>query len=546
MIPLVTSIFRRCLTTPLVALALLSTAFSATGKEKPTRKPNIIFFLVDDMGWMDSQPYGSKYYDTPNMQRLADQGMRFTRAYSMSVCSPTRAFILTGQHASRHGILGASGHLPPQEQGHNFLPEKGRPTEPLIYSESRNYLDPSHYTLAEALRDAGYRTGHFGKWHLGLTEPHWPDKQGFDVTFFSPTPGPPSSNYFSPYYCVATGAEEPQRPTGESFTYGTITDGPPGEYITDRLTDESLKFITANKERPFFLNLWHFGVHGPWGHKEEITTEMAKRTDPTGRQGNPVMASMLKSVDESLGRILDKIDELGLAKDTLIIFTSDNGGNVFTDPLGVLGKRADLLDTGASYQKWAGTKAPTNNAPLNGGKASVFEGGLRVPLIVSWPGRIASGVTSDEVVGCIDYYPTLLDLNRIEPNPNQTTDGISITPVLLGTGTLARQEYFAWHSTRVATLHHGDWKLIRTVAPSKEGKVNEVHALYNLKDDLGETTNLVRENKAKVAELSALIDRYVKDTGTLYPKPNPAYDPHAIDPKKARAKKAVKPASEIE
>lgn len=516
------------LATPLAVLALVAFALNAAGqpsfgKETHNRKPNIVFFLVDDMGWMDSQPYGSKYYDTPNMQRLADQGIRFTSAYAMPLCSPTRASILTGQHASRHGILGPTCHRPPQEEGHSFLTEKARPSEPLIFPESRNYLEPSHCTLAESLRHAGYRTGHIGKWHLGLTELHWPDKHGFDVTFFSPDPGPPSSNYFSPYYCVAPGAEEPERPEGENYTHGTIIDGPPGEYITDRLTDESLKFITENKDRPFFLNLWHFGVHGPWGHKEEITAEMAKRTDRTGRQDNPVMASMLKSVDESLGRILDKIDELGLAKDTLIIFTSDNGGNVSPNPMGTLEKRADLLDTGASYKKWAGTKPSTNNAPLKGGKASINEGGIRVPLIVSWPGRIAAGTTSDAVVGCVDYYPTLLDLLGIQPNPKQIIDGVSIAPVLLGTGKLSRESYFTWHSTRFASVRQGDWKLIRTIGPSKEGKLHEVHALYNLKDDLGETTNLARENKAKVAELHALIDRYVKDTGALYPKPNPAY-----------------------
>ena len=519
------TLFRRLFPLPLIALALMSAAFPAVGQVISARKPNVILFLVDDMGWMDSQPYGSKYYDTPNMQRLADRGMRFTSAYAMPLCSPTRASILTGQHASRHGIIAPTCHQPPQKEGHNFLPDKARPSEPLIFPESRNYLDPAHYTLAEALRDAGYRTGHFGKWHLGLTEPHWPDKQGFDVTFFATDPGPPSSNYFSPYFCVASGAAEPARPSGETYTHGTITDGPPGEYITDRLTDESLQFITANKDRPFFLNLWHFGVHGPWGHKEEITVEMAKRTDPTGRQDNPVMASMLKSVDESLGRILDKIDALGLANNTLILFTSDNGGAVFTDPLGVLRKRADLLDTGASYKKWAGTKAPTNNAPLKGGKASINEGGIRVPLIVSWPGRISAGATSDEVVGCIDYYPTLLDLTGIERNPKQIIDGISIAPVLLGTGTLARQAYFTWHSTRFVSVRQGDWKLIRTIRPTPDGKPQGVHELYNLKDDLGETTNLVRENKAKVAELSALIDGFVKDTGALYPKQNPAYRP---------------------
>jgi arylsulfatase A-like enzyme len=518
----------------LAPLALLHAA-EPPSTQKPARKPNIILFLVDDMGWMDSQPYGSKYYDTPNMQRMADQGMRFTSAYSMPLCSPTRASILSGQHASRHGILGANGHQPPQKEGHDFLPDKAAPNQPLVLPEGKNYLEPSQYTMAEALRDAGYRTGHFGKWHLGLTEPHWPDRQGFEVAFFTPDPGPPSSQYFSPYYCVAAGAEPHAKAPGGRFTHGTITDGPPGEYITDRLTDESLKFITANKDRPFFLNLWHFGVHGPWGHKEEITAKMAKRTDPTGRQDNPVMASMLKSVDESLGRILDKINELGLANDTLIVFTSDNGGNNHAGPYaGSLAERADLLDTAASYVKWAGTKAPTSNAPLKGGKGQVYEGGIRVPLIVWSPGRIQPGSTSDAVVGCIDIYPTVLDLIGIAPNPKQIIDGVSYAPVLQGTGALSRQAYFTWFAGSQVCVRQGDWKLIRLIQPSKDGKVTSSHELYNLKEDLGETTNLAQGQTEKVQELDTLIDRFVEDTGALYPKPNPAYDPQAKDLKKAR------------
>ena len=363
------------LATPLAALALVAFALNAAGqpsfgKETHNRKPNIVFFLVDDMGWMDSQPYGSKYYDTPNMQRLADQGMRFTSAYAMPLCSPTRASILTGQHASRHGILGPTCHRPPQEEGHNFLPEKARPSEPLIFPESRNYLEPDHYTLAESLRDAGYRTGHIGKWHLGLTEPHWPDQHGFDVTFSAPDPGPPSSNYFSPYYCVAPGAEEPERPGGERYTHGTITDGPPGEYITDRLTDESLKFITENKDRPFFLNLWHFGVHGPWGHKEEITAEMAKRTDPTGRQDNPVMASMLKSVDESLGRILDQDQRTRPGQRHPHHFHLRQRRERFPKPYGHLGKTRRPTGHGCQLQEMGRNQAADEQRPVEGRKGA--------------------------------------------------------------------------------------------------------------------------------------------------------------------------------
>lgn len=231
-----------------IALWLAPLAIDAA--EAKAVKPNVILFLVDDMGWMDSTPYGSKYYDTPNMQRLARDAMRFTQAYAQPLCSPTRASILTGQNAARHRVTSAVGHLPPQEA---LLPESAAPNRPLIMPESQSYLAPEQYTLAEALRDAGYRTGHFGKWHLGLTAPHWPERQGFETAFHChPDPGPPNA-YFSPYG-VVTDAATP-RVKGQKLVLGTITDGPAGEYITDRLTDEALRFMASDKDRPFFLNL---------------------------------------------------------------------------------------------------------------------------------------------------------------------------------------------------------------------------------------------------------------------------------------------------
>jgi len=274
----------------------------------PERKPNVVVFLVDDMGWMDSGVYGSKYYATPSMDRFATQAMRFTRAYAQPLCSPTRASILSGQYSSRHGVTSASGHQPPQPPGPTFLPEKAPPNHPLRMPESKNYLDPAVVTLAEALREAGYRTAHIGKWHLGTTEPHWPEAQGFDVAFHChPDPGPPGE-YFSPYGVVPPGSPPPAD-RRQKHVVGTITDGPAGEYIVDRLGDEAVKFIDSSKDRPFFLNLWCYGVHGPWGHKEEYTREFAKTTDPRGVQGNPIMASMLRSVAECFARILAKLGE---------------------------------------------------------------------------------------------------------------------------------------------------------------------------------------------------------------------------------------------
>ncbi|MFT3920901.1 MAG: sulfatase [Myxococcales bacterium] len=347
----------------------------------PAKRPNIIVFLVDDMGWMDCGAYGSKYYETPNIDRFATRAMRFTDAYAQPLCSPTRASLLSGKYSARHGITSASGHQPPQPAGYKFLPDSGPPTQPMLTPESKNYLEPSETTLAEALHDAGYRTAHIGKWHLGLTREYWPERQGFDVAFHChPDPGPPG-NYFSPYGVKADG-----EPRGQARV-GTITDGPAGEYIVDRLADEAVKFIESNRDRPFFLNLWNYGVHGPWGHKEAYTRAFAAKKDPRGEQGNPIMASMLKSVDECFGRILETLDRNGLADNTIVVFNSDNGGNVHSNTAeDAAKKKKGESPQLADWRKWAGTHPPTNNTPLRDGKGTLYEGGTRVPLMWSWPG----------------------------------------------------------------------------------------------------------------------------------------------------------------
>jgi arylsulfatase A-like enzyme len=257
-------------------IASLAALLVLGGLAEAAQKPNIVFFLVDDMGWMDCGAYGSEYYETPNLDRFANSAMRFTDAYAQPLCSPTRASLLTGKHSARHGITSATGHQPPQPPGHKFLPETGSASQPMLVPESKNFMEPTEYTLAEALRDAGYRTAHIGKWHLGLTRPHWPEQQGFDVAFHChPDPGPPG-NYFSPY-----GVKPGGEPSGRNRV-GTITDGPAGEYIVDRLADEAIKFIEVNRDRPFFLNLWNYGVHGPWGHKVDYTKTFLSKKDPRG------------------------------------------------------------------------------------------------------------------------------------------------------------------------------------------------------------------------------------------------------------------------
>jgi arylsulfatase A-like enzyme len=511
-----------------LAFCVLGGAALAPGAEALTSRPNVVLFLVDDMGWMDSTPYGSQFYETPHMQRLAGESMRFTDAYSQPLCSPTRASLLTGQYSARHGITSASGHQPPQPAGHSFLPDTASAKSPLRYPESKNYLEPSQFTLAEALHDAGYRTAHIGKWHLGLTPEFWPERQGFDVAFHChPDPGPPG-NYFSPYGVVQDGA-----PSNKARV-GTITDGPAGEYIVDRLTDEAVRFIEDNRERPFFLNLWQYGVHGPWGHKAAYTAEFAQKQDPTGRQGNPIMASMLRSVDESLGRVLETLDRLGLAENTIVIFTSDNGGNTHSNTPGdpKSARRDDESGPLADWRKWAGDRPPTNNAPLRDGKGRLYEGGVRVPLMVRWPGHIAPGSTSDAVVGCIDVYPTVLDLTGVARNPQQTIDGVSYAPVLRGTGKLEREAYFIWfpHLVPGVSVRQGDWKLIRRFEP-RPADFDGLNELFNLREDLGETKNLAAEQPDKVRELNALIDAWLPTTGAVTPQPNPAWMPSPVDAK---------------
>lgn len=487
-------------------------------------KPNVVLFLADDMGWMDSGVYGSQYYETPNIDRFAKQAMRFTNAYSQPLCSPTRGSILSGQYTARHGITTASGHQPPQAAGHVFLPTTAPATAPMLLPESKNYLEPAQITLAETLKGAGYRTAHIGKWHLGLTQPYWPEQQGFDVAFHChPDPGPPG-NYFSPYGVVAEG-----KPGGKTRV-GTITDGPKGEYIVDRQAAEAVKFIEASKGGPFFLNLWCYGVHGPWGHKEDYTKHFAAKKDPSGRQGNPIMGSMLKSVDECFGRILAELEKQGIAENTIVIFTSDNGGNQHSNTT-TEGRKSANED----WQKWAGNQPPTMNTPLRDGKGTLYEGGTRVPMMWAWAGKIQPASTSEAVVGPIDVYPTVIDLLGIAKPEQQVFDGVSYAKVLKGEGELKRSAYFNYHPHAGANraggvwVRSGDFKLLRWFGnPS-------THELYNLREDVSEAHDLSATMQEKVKELDALIDGFLKDTGATYPRPNPAYKPVAA---KAAAQKS--------
>lgn len=446
----------------------------------PSAQPNIVFVLVDDLGWVDSSVYGSQYYRTPALERLAAAGMRFTDAYASNpVCTPTRASTLAGKYPERL--------RDPDDEAESYE-RRLRRWRRMVTPLSPDRLAPGEYTVAEALRDAGYRTSFIGKWHLMGSVP---EEQGFELNVGGSSAGAATS-FHSPYGLPG------------------LRDGPRGEYLTDRLTAEALDFIAASRDAPFFLYLSHYAVHAPWGHKKQMTWRWARRKDPTGRHDNPIMASMIESVDEGLGRILDKLEELGIADRTIVVFTSDNGGNT------------DEIRPG---------QPATNNAPLRGAKGTLYEGGTRVPLVVSWPGVTAPGSVSAVPVSTLDLYPTFVELAGASAGEQQL-DGTSLVGVLAGADAAEptifchRPNYGRREETVPGTyVRSGPWKLIRFYGAGTDRA--DVHELYNLADDIGEQHDLAAELPERVASLSALIDAHLEATRALVPLRNPLYDPLA-------------------
>ncbi|MCA9136015.1 MAG: sulfatase [Planctomycetales bacterium] len=478
---------------PLLVVAL---AVATGGAAEP--KPNVVFILADDLGWSDTTLFGtSKFYKTPNVQRLAQRGMTFTRAYSSSpLCSPTRASVLTGLSPARHGITSPTCHLP-QVIMEPEVPTTGPPNRFSTIPSSVSRLDTRYYTLAEMFKDNGYATGHFGKWHLG-PEPYSPLQHGFDVDVpHHPGPGPAGS-YVAPWKF-------------QDFDHDPLI---PDEHLEDRMAKEAVAFLEKHKDEPFFLNYWMFSVHAPFDAKQKLIDKYRTMVDPNDPQRSPTYAAMIESMDDAVGTLLDTLDRLRIADNTIIIFTSDNGGNMY-----------NLVDGGTA----------TSNAPLKGGKATMYEGGVRGPAIVVQPGSIKPGSRSDEIIQSIDYYPTLLDILSIKPQPNQNFDGVSIVPALRG-GKLTREGIFTYfpHAPGVpdwlppaVSVHAGDWKLIRIFYGGENGKHR--YKLFNLMDDLAEQNNLADQFPEHVARLDALIEQHLVDTHAVCPLPNPKFDPSKYD-----------------
>lgn len=454
--------------------------FSAIIVEAADRPANIVVILIDDLGWKDVGCYGSEYYRTPNIDRLAAEGVRFTDGYAAcAVCSPTRAALLTGKYPARLLLT-------------EWLPS-GRwdPKAKLRSGRFLRALPLEEITLAEALREAGYRTGIVGKWHLGGEPFNTPVHHGFDVAIAANDHGNPG-DFFFPYegaWKIPT--------TGLTATWQVIEGGEEGEYLTDRLTDEAIGFIEDSGDAPFFLYLSHYAVHTPLQAKPEMIAPYEAIPKPE-RQGNPVYAAMVESVDQSVGRLLDALDGLALADDTLVIFTSDNGG-------------------------FAGA---TNHAPLRGNKGAYYEGGIRVPFIVRWPGVARAGHVSMVPVTSSDVYPTCLAAAGLPPHPGQHRDGLDLRPVLAGGDSLGRDALF-WHyphynshpsSVPSSVIRSGDWKLIETFDP-------EGVELYHLGDDLSEANNLAEAESGKVSELRGRLEAWRREVGAEMMEANPDYEP---------------------
>ncbi|MFC5457769.1 sulfatase [Prosthecobacter fluviatilis] len=482
------------------------------------KQPNVIIILADDLGWSDTTLYGTtKFYQTPNVQRLAQRGMTFTRAYSASpLCSPTRSAILTGLSPARTGITVPNCHMP-QVVLEATLPKKSAADQKAIQPTPPTRLKTEYRTLAETLHDAGYATGHFGKWHLG-PEPYSPLQQGFDVDVpHHPGPGPAGS-YMAPW----------------KFADFDADPDVPDQHIEDRMAKEAVAFMEEHKDGPFYLNYWMFSVHAPFDAKKALIEKHRARVNLKDPQHSPTYAAMVESMDDAIGTLLDALDRLKIADNTIIIFTSDNGGNMY-----------DKVDD----------TTPTSNAPLRGGKACLFEGGTRVPGVIVWPGLAKAGARSDALIQSEDYYPTLLEALAIQPAAGQIFDGHSLVPALKG-GDLPGKavfQYFPHSSPNVpdwlppgVSVHRGEWKLIRLFHGGEKGAHR--YLLFNLHDDPGEKSNLAAQKPELVQELDTLIEAFLKETHAVLPVPNPAFDPKQHHPElegKPQAKtKAKAPAKD--
>lgn len=485
----------KCFFSAIILLSLVAASSNASSKapvsEAESTRPNIVFILVDDLGQRDLGAYGSTFYETPNIDRLSAAGVRFTEAYAAcNVCSPTRASILTGRYPARVGIT-------------DWLPGRpDRPDQMLSRPSLPDHLALEETTFAETFRNAGYRTGFVGKWHLGERPEHYPTAQGFDLNIAGSGKGHPPS-YFSPYGLP------------------NLPDGPKGEHLDQRLTREAIAFMEEARKRgqPFLLYYCHYAVHTPLQARTELVKKYEDKLaahppegpamipdGPDGRvrvhQSNPVYAAMVESMDSSIGEIMATLERLGVADNTILVFTSDNGG----------------LSTAEG--------SPTSNLPLRAGKGWAYEGGVREPLIVSWPGRIAPQRTANAVVTSPDFFPTLLELAGLPAQPDAHVDGVSFAPVLLEPAAHHSERPVFWHYPHYSNqrgrphgaVREGRWKLIEWF---EDGRTE----LFDLSSDISEQHDVSGDQAEVVRELLAKLRAWREQVGARMPTPNPDYEP---------------------
>lgn len=455
-----------------LSLTVVCLTVSCAAAAEPA-KPNIVFILADDLGWSDLGCQGSKYYESPHIDRLAAQGMRFTDGYTCGPnCQPTRAALMSGQYGPRTGVYTVGGI--------DRFNWQSRPLRPV---DNVQQLPLDRVTLGQAMKSAGYKTALFGKWHLGQQGQYHPGQRGFDEAIVS---------------------------MGKHFDFVTLpkVDYPKGTYLADFLTDRAVDFIRREKDGPFFLWLHHFGVHSPYEAKKELIAKFEKK-EGVGGHNNPTYAAMIASVDESVGRVVATLDELKLSEKTLVVFTSDNGG--------VGGYLREGL-------KKAGDT--TDNAPLRGGKGMLYEGGIRVPYAFRWTGRIKPGTVCAEPINSVDLYPTLLEIAGAQRPDKQPLDGVSYLKLLTGDGKgkLDRDALYwhfpgylgagqnTWRTTPAGVIRSGDWKLQEFF---EDGRLE----LYNLADDLSEKKDLAKTHPDKTRELHDRLKAW--RTSIKAPMPTP-------------------------
>ena len=464
------------------------------------RPPNFVFILADDLGWKDLTCFGSSYYETPNIDRLANEGMRFTSAYAAApLCSATRASILSGWAPARqhlHGVTPES--LASLSKTHNFTSweDSAQHSYPRVYPltipKQLGQFPLERVTFAERLKEKEYATSFIGKWHLGPNHDQLPDKQGFDHTFGVSHKGFPPT-YHAPY-------------KKGKYALEGVTPLTEQEYLTDRLTDEALSFMVKNKKKPFCVYLSHYAVHGPWESKDEYKEYFEGQRKPGAPHDNPVYAGMIKSLDDSVGKLMAKVKELGLDDNTVFIFFSDNGGKVLAKARG----------GGDEFKV-------TSMHPLRGEKGQIREGGIRVPCIFRWKGSIKGNQESGTPIISTDFYPTMLSMAGLSVKKNNPVDGTDITPLLKG-GTIPRSQitWFMPHYMKSgdglassAAVRAGDYKLLKLFEGG--GK------LYNLKEDIGEKNDLSKSNPELFKKLNDALMSELKSQNAHFPIKNKRY-----------------------